>query len=463
MKTSDHLLGKYRDYAVYVNEERAIPRLTDGLKNVQRMVLWVMRNKSGKIKTAAVPGDMISQELYLHGDVAAAEATSLMAAPFANNSPLLEHEGNFGTLLSPRAYSSPRYTYVKRGKYADRIVLQDMNIIPMTENHDGSRMMPETFLPLLPVVLMNGIDGTGVGFATSIMPRDLGDLINATAAAIRGQKSPLKNLEPHFTSHDCRGKLVKYKNNGSPEWEFEGEAEVVDTSTLRVTKLPPVNVTIEEFRQILIDMEEAGDIKGFDDNSSKAVDITVKMRRGSVKDWTRNDAIDFFKLRRRSSENITVVGFDGESIKTYIYDPEHQYPDPVERLVRDWVEWRFSFMVKRFEAEIFDTETKLGYLRLLKACFDNGLSDNVKTMNNKFDMVVIIEGIAEAASIDVEDGWIDRICNRAIYRWTSEEQTKVHEQVGELEELLEVLVVARDDPEVQRDIFEADVKELKSV
>ena len=145
---SDYLLDTSRDYSIYVCESRSIPKVTDGLKDGQRKALYLLRNRQDKIKTISLAGEMISSGLYLHGDSSASGAISLLAAPYTNNIPLLEGIGNFGTRVAPvEGIGAPRYTYVKRGTAAQNLVYQDLAIIPMQENYDGSTMEPVTFLP----------------------------------------------------------------------------------------------------------------------------------------------------------------------------------------------------------------------------------------------------------------------------------------------------------------------------
>ena len=120
---SDYILDTSREYSIYVCENRAIPKVADGLKDAQRKALWLMRNKNEKIKTVALAGQMISENLYLHGDQSAAGSISMLAAPYVNNVPLLDGIGSFGTRVAPvEGIGAPRYTYVKRGKAAQELM-----------------------------------------------------------------------------------------------------------------------------------------------------------------------------------------------------------------------------------------------------------------------------------------------------------------------------------------------------
>jgi len=169
--TSDYIKDTSRDYSIYVCEQRAIPNVSDGLKDSQRKALWTIRNKSEKIKTISLAGEMISGGLYLAGDTSAAMAISMLAAPYVNNVTLLDGIGAFGTRVAPvEGIGAPRYTYVKKNKSSDMLLYKDLDIVPVKDNYDGSTKQPEHFLPLIPLVLLNGVSGIAVGWSTDILP-----------------------------------------------------------------------------------------------------------------------------------------------------------------------------------------------------------------------------------------------------------------------------------------------------
>jgi DNA gyrase/topoisomerase IV subunit A len=155
--TTDFIKDTSRDYSIYVCQSRGIPSEADGLKDAQRKALFVMKTKSEKIKTISLAGTMISENVYLHGDAAACDTVSLMAAPYCNNVCVLHGIGSFGTRIGPTNWGAPRYTYVKKSNITDALIYPDYDIIPLKENYDGSVMEPKTFLPIIPMVLLNGI------------------------------------------------------------------------------------------------------------------------------------------------------------------------------------------------------------------------------------------------------------------------------------------------------------------
>ena len=178
--TTTFIKDSSREYSIYVCQSRGIPSISDGLKDAQRKALDVIKPIGDKIKTISLAGLMISSNRYLHGDAAACDTISLMAAPYCNNVPLLSGIGAFGTRVGPDDWGAPRYTYVKKNSFTESLVFQDYDIVPMKENYDGSVLEPRHFLPLIPLVLLNGVSGIAVGWSTEILPHSLSGLIDAT-------------------------------------------------------------------------------------------------------------------------------------------------------------------------------------------------------------------------------------------------------------------------------------------
>jgi DNA gyrase/topoisomerase IV subunit A len=440
--TSDYILDTSRDYAIYVCDQRAIPLVTDGFKSGQRKMLWLMRNKADKIKTVSLAGESISSGLYLHGDTSASQTISLMAAPYCNNIPLFHGIGTFGTRVNPTAIGAPRYTYVKRSKAAESIVYQDIDVVPLKENYDGSTMEPATFLPIIPTVLLNGVSGIAVGWSTDILPHSLNDLVDAVSQALEGKK--IKPIKPCYSYLD-----VDVQHIEDNAWEFRGKFERLDKSTIKVKSLPP-DLSLEKFRSRLDDFEEEGKIVDYTDNSAEEIDIVIKFRRGQIGDWTDESIIDLLKLKTRKSERIVVLGFDGNSIK--------QYSSP-EELIKDWVDWRFTFYVKRYEKLLGDTAYDLLYWLGLKACFDNNLLAKLLKAKNKAEVTDHISKM----TVDLDVKQIDKIASLPTYRWNKEYYEEVKVKIAEEEEKLEKYLGLLDKPDDIKDIFKLEVQSLKKL
>ncbi len=446
--SSDFILKASREYALYVCQDRAIPNVTDGLKHVQRMALWLLRNKQDKIKTVALGGELAASKVYVHGDVPANNAISLLCAPYKNNVPLIEGHGAFGNRLYPglEGIGAPRYTEVKRCKAAEALLYRDLDVVPLEDNYDGSTKQPKHFLPLIPLVLLNGISGIAVGWSTNILPHDLKTLIKATKAAITNK--PIEPILPFYSKYNC-----SITNIGLNKWELTGHCEVKD-NVVYITELPP-GLDIEAFRKRLIEMENSDEIRDFIDRSTDCINIQVKLNRPSILDdepsnnpTNEAEAISFFKLRERITERIVVIDWNGNSIRVY---------EQPEDLIKDFVGWRLGWYTKRYEHYTKRDSYELNYWKGLENLFNCGFSKKLGTFANKTAMQDFIRTQVET----LDDQQIERLVNLPTHKWTSEFKTEIQERVRQLEADLADYVDIMASPERLRKIYLSELDEIK--
>jgi DNA gyrase/topoisomerase IV subunit A len=445
--SSNYILDTSREYSIYVCESRAIPKVTDGLKDAQRKALWLVKSKAEKIKTVSLAGEMISSGLYLHGDASAAGAISMLAAPYVNNVPLLDGIGSFGTRVAPvDGIGAPRYTYVKRGKAALELMFPDMDIVPVKENYDGSTIEPQHFLPLIPTVLLNGVSGIAVGWSTEILPRSFKSLIDATIAILDGKT--IKRIPPSYELYNVG---VKHLEENS--WEFTGKLEIVDTSTIKITELPP-ELTLEKFKERLNTYEDENRISTYTDRSTDTIDITIKMARGTVKGWSESRAIEYFKLKQKKSERIVVIDWNNTSIRQY---------ENAEQLVKDFVAWRLEWYKTRYEHKLTKDDYELGFWKGVKACFDDKLPARLGSIKSRADLDADVRVVAEAKKVILDDKRIDRIVNLPAHRWTKDAYADVLAKIKELEANIKDYKAILKDPERRKSIYREELETLKKV
>lgn len=443
---SEYLLGTSREYAIYVCETRGLCHVADGLKDVQRKALWLLRNKGEKIKTVSLSGEMISNNLYLHGDGSASDAIGKMAAPYANNIPLIQGIGNFGTRIAPvKGIGAPRYTYVKKSKITESLIYPDLKIVPLKENYDGSTYEPVHFLPIIPMVLLNGVSGIAQGWSTDILPHSLADIIRATEQAIKGE--PISQIRPHYERFEVE---IKHIENNS--WDFIGKVELPDTSTIVVTELPP-DLTLEQFKIRLNKLEEDGKINSYVDRSTKNINITVKMARGSVRDWSQEQAIEFLKLRQKGTQRLVVIDWDGSSIRQY---------DSAEQLVGDFVSFRLKWYYKRYENFIEEAADELTFWEALKLCFDEKLPGKIQKYKNKTEVDEAVRKITTKID-DIKDHHIDRIVALPIYRWAVDSYDDVLQKITQLTSDIEKWADVLSDEKNLKKIYLSELAELKKI
>lgn len=458
---SDYINTSSKEYAIYTAQNRAIPSSCDGLKDGQRKMMWLMRNKSEKVKTISLAGSAIQEGLYLHGDVSASDTISRLAAPYLNNIPLLEGLGAFGTRVSPDGWGAPRYTYVKRGRSSQALLYTDIDIVPLKPNYDGSVMEPANFLPLIPLALLNGMSGIAVGWSTEILPHSLKDIVNSCVAVLDGKKVP--KLVPQFDYLQTTVSPL-----GDNAYEFVGKVHIEGDSLVRITELPP-DMSLEKFKARLNQMEDDDQIHSYTDRSTKTINIEVRFKRGvisgkpahtemvngkkikvaEVAPWTESDLISFFKLKSKTTQRIVVLDFNNTSIRQY---------DKAEDLVKAFVNWRLTHYDRRYKKLKADLITELNFACGIQACLKGGLPKWLPSAANKAAVETKVRDLTKG--IDLTDDQIDRIVSLPTYRWAKDAQEKVEGEIAQLaEQILEYEQILADPARI-RAIYRGELLEL---
>jgi DNA gyrase/topoisomerase IV subunit A len=444
MKSSDFVSRIARDYSIYVATNRAIPSVSDGLKHSQRVALYLA---SSVEKTVSLSGKMSGSGLYIHGDQSANNAIGLLCAPYVCNIPLLKGYGQHGSKVSPQAIGAPRYTSVSRSPSAEKFLYNDSDIIPMQPNYDGSCEEPSHFLPLIPLVLLNGIEGIAVGWSCSILRRSFRGLIDATMDAL-DEKPIISGIDLYYEHFD-----VGISKIGANQYEFTGKIKIEDANSIRILDLPP-NLSIENVRKKLIELEDEDLIHTFVDSSTDKIDILVRFKRGSIKGWTKDQAIDFLKLRQKVTERIVVLNWDGKSIRTF---------DNASDLVREFTTWRFGWYVKRYEKLLKDAQTEQNYWNIIKALFDHSFPKKLGTFKNKSEMETEIESICNKVTIIPEAGQIEKVVGLPTYRWTKDFEQEV---IAKIASLIPIIADYKDmiqSPDKLKAVYRGELEALKKI
>lgn len=197
----------YLDYSMYVILDRALPHLSDGLKPVQRRIIYSMAqlhlDETAKYKKSArTIGDVLGK-FHPHGDAACYEAMVLMAQPFSYRYPLIEGQGNWGTSDDPKSFAAMRYTECRLRAYAGLLLDElDQGTVPWVSNFDGSLLEPELLPAQVPNILLNGATGIAVGMATNILPHNLIEVLTACRYLLSHPEATTADLMPYIKGPD---------------------------------------------------------------------------------------------------------------------------------------------------------------------------------------------------------------------------------------------------------------------
>lgn len=261
----------FLEYASYVIRDRAIPALADGLKPVQRRILWALhRTDDGRFtKVANVVGD--TMKFHPHGDASIGDALVVLA----NKRYLIEGQGNFGNIFSGDPAAAPRYIECRLTELARTELFND-EITEFVPSYDGRNKEPVAFPSKLPLTLMLGTEGIAVGLSSKILPHNFPELLEAQIAILK--KQPFKCL-PDFPT----GGLMDARDyqDGKGSVKVRAKIKEKDESTVVIKEIPP-GTTTESLIASIEDATQKGKlkVKSINDFTSEDVEIEIKAPSG---------------------------------------------------------------------------------------------------------------------------------------------------------------------------------------
>jgi len=196
-----------------------------------------------------------------------------MAQSFKNNSPLLEEDGQFGSIRSPQA-GAPRYIGTKLSSNF-RLIYKDFDLLRYKEE-EGESIEPHYFLPIIPTILVNGSSGIAVGFSSNILNRNTTEVVDACIKVLGGKR--IKNIKPLL--NNFKGEYIQDEDN-IKKWYIRGIFEKINTTTVHITELPP-SMTYEKYEEHLEKLIDNKDIISYDDNSKDSIDYKIKFKRSDL-------------------------------------------------------------------------------------------------------------------------------------------------------------------------------------
>jgi DNA gyrase/topoisomerase IV subunit A len=436
---SEFLSVEYKEFAMYVIEGRAIPSVIDGFKPTQRKIIHISNQiwKNGSEKTLKVfqlSGKVASDCYYHHGDMSLSNAIITMAQRFKNNAPLLEEDGQFGSLRSPQA-GAPRYIGTKLSENF-RLIYKDFDLLEHKEE-EGESIEPKFFLPIVPAVLLNGSSGIAVGFASNVLNRDIKSIIDACVKVLAGKEPG--EVKPSLNGFT--GEYIQDKENNK-RWIIRGKFTRANTTTVKISELPP-SMTYEKYEDILDKLVDDKVIVSYDDNCKDNIDYTIKFTRSDLDKLDDEKLVKLLKLEESSTEIFSTLDEYG---KLMIFENTSD-------IIKYFVKFRLDYYHKRKQFLLDKLNRELKILsnrgRFIKAIIDG------KLKVNNVSKSVIIEGI-EAMKLEKIDDSYDYLLRMPIYSLTKEMYEKLKEDFVAKKE--EIKILEETDP---KDMYMLDLTELK--
>jgi DNA gyrase/topoisomerase IV subunit A len=394
--------NEWRNFALYTVEARAIPSMIDGMKPSQRFYLYssIVNSKKDFKKVSAIAG-ILSDYGYAHGESSAAGTGQTMAADWSNNICLVEGRGTFGSRLMQIA-AAPRYTYTRLHKNFDKYI-KDVDLAPV--HIDPEHEPPAFYVPVIPLVLANGVKGIATGFATNILPRDPKDIARACREYVAkgkiGKKVAIKF--PHFNG------AVTYDPEHA-RYTCIGAYELKSKTVLLITEVP-YGYDRETYVKILDKLEDDGHIVSYEDQCDKnGFQFEVKLKQSVATGLDHDKIIQMFKLAKNISENLTVVDFNGKL---------REYTDERD-LIRDFCEFRNTILAKRIQLRQDEFKEEVRWLTVKMEFIQAVLDGRIVFKGHKKDSVVK-QILSETTALEID---CDRLLRINILNLTAE-QVKV--------------------------------------
>ncbi len=436
---SEFLSVEYKEFAMYVIEGRAIPSVIDGFKPTQRKIIHISnqiwKNGSEKaLKVFQLSGKVASDCYYHHGDMSLSNAIITMAQRFKNNAPLLEEDGQFGSLRSPQA-GAPRYIGTKLSENF-RLIYKDFDLLEHKEE-EGESIEPKFFLPIVPAVLLNGSSGIAVGFASNVLNRDIKSIIDACVKVLGGKEPG--EVKPSLNGFT--GDYIQDKENNK-RWIIRGKFTRANTTTVKISELPP-SMTYEKYEDILDKLVDDKVIVSYDDNCKDNIDYTIKFTRSDLDKLDDEKLVKLLKLEESSTEIFSTLDEYG---KLMIFENTSD-------IIKYFVKFRLDYYHKRKQFLLDKMNRELKILsnrgRFIKAIIDG------KLKVNNVSKLLIIEGI-ESMKLEKIDDSYDYLLRMPIYSLTKEMYEKLKEDFVAKKE--EIKILEETDP---KDMYMLDLTELK--
>ena len=387
---SEYVEQAYLNYSMSVVLERALPQLADGLKPVQRRIIYAMSElglaSTAKYKKSArTIGDVLGK-FHPHGDMACYEAMVLMAQGFSTRYPLVDGQGNWGSIDDPKSFAAMRYTEARLTPYAQLLLAElTQDITDWQPNFDGTLTEPVLLPARVPNLLLNGASGIAVGMATDVPSHNLAEVMDACCLLLESPQATTAELMKVLRAPDfpCGGVIVASKDHLRQIYETgQGSLRArafyaVKGREISITSLPPQVSTIRVMEQLQqqLDNRKLPMVAELRDESDHDAPVSLVMvtRKGSDRDQLMAHLFATTDLERSVRINFNAIAMDGK--------PQLQ---SLTGFLKDWIGFRRLTVKKRLQAELDGVLARLHILEgLLKAYLNLDVVIRIIRSNDK--------------------------------------------------------------------------------
>jgi len=368
----------YLNYSMYVIMDRALPHIGDGLKPVQRRIVYAMSElgldaDAKHKKSARTVGDVLGK-FHPHGDSACYEAMVLMAQPFSYRYTLVDGQGNWGAPDDPKSFAAMRYTEARLSRYAE-VLLDEVGqgTVDWVPNFDGTLQEPAVLPARLPNILLNGTTGIAVGMATDVPPHNLREVASACVRLLDEPKATIEQLCEHIQGPDYpteaeivtpRADILKMYESGRGSIRMRAVYRVEDGDIV-VTALPHQVSGAKVLEQIAAQMQAkklpmVADLRDESDHENPCRIVIIPRSNRVDADELMQHLFATTDLESSYRVNVNIIGLDGR--------PQLKN---LRALLLEWLEFRTGTVRRRLQHRLDKVEKRLHLLDGLLTAFLN--------------------------------------------------------------------------------------------
>ena len=424
----------YLDYSMYVILDRALPHIGDGLKPVQRRIIYAMSelglSAAAKYKKSArTVGDVIGK-FHPHGDSAAYEAMVLLSQSFTTRYPLIDGQGNWGSLDDPKSFAAMRYTECRLSPYAKSLLEElGQGTVDWTSNFDGTLLEPSVLPARLPNLLLNGATGIAVGMATDIPSHNLNEVVKACIKILEEPKVSLEDLYKIIPGPDYpteaeiispEEELREIYSTGRGSVKMRATYEVEDGEIV-ILALPHQTSSSKILEQIASQMEAKKlpmiiDLRDESDEESPTRLVLVPKSNRVDKEAVMNHLFATTDLQKNYRVNMNLIGLNGK--------PQTR---DIKLVLKEWLSFRTQTVTRRLQYRLDWVLDRLHILEGLLVVFIN-IDEVISIIRNEDEPKKVLQKKFKLSVIQV-----DAILEIRLRQLAKLEEIKIKEEQGSLD------------------------------
>ena len=424
----------YLDYSMYVILDRALPHIGDGLKPVQRRIIYAMSelglSAAAKYKKSArTVGDVIGK-FHPHGDSAAYEAMVLLSQSFTTRYPLIDGQGNWGSIDDPKSFAAMRYTECRLSPYAKNLLEElGQGTVDWTSNFDGTLLEPSVLPARLPNLLLNGATGIAVGMATDIPPHNLNEVVKACIKVLEEPKVSLEELykiipgpdyptEAEIISPEEELKAIYRTGRGSVKMRATYK---IEDGEIIIFALPHQTSSSKILEQIAAQMESKKlpmiiDLRDESDEENPTRLVLVPKSNRVDKEAVMNHLFATTDLQKNFRVNMNLIGLNGK--------PQTR---DIKLVLKEWLSFRTNTVTRRLQYRLDWLLDRLHILEGLLVVYIN-IDDVINIIRNEDEPKKVLQKKFKLSIIQV-----DAILEIRLRQLAKLEEIKIKEEQGNLD------------------------------